>query len=48
MTNIIPETKMPKLIVVMAFDRDEEGELQLRLTAWSSRARNGRSERRAL
>lgn len=28
MTNITPETKMPKLIVVMAFDRDEEGELQ--------------------
>lgn len=26
---ILPERKMPKLIVVMAFDRDEEGELQV-------------------
>ena len=29
MTSITPETKMPKLIVVMAFDRDEDGELQV-------------------
>lgn len=28
MSNIAPETEKPKLIVVMAFDRDEEGELQ--------------------
>ena len=26
--SILPEQKLPKLIVVMAFDRDEEGELQ--------------------
>ena len=26
--NILPERKTPKLIVVMAFDQDEEGELQ--------------------
>lgn len=25
--NILPQHKMPKLIVVMAFDRDDEGEL---------------------
>mgnify|MGYP007061002376 FL=1 len=25
--NILPERKMPKLIVVVAFDRDDEGEL---------------------
>lgn len=25
---ILPQNKLPKLIVVMAFDRDEEGELQ--------------------
>lgn len=24
----VPERKMPKIIVVMAFDRDEDGELQ--------------------
>lgn len=28
MTSLTPETKMPKLIVVMAFDRDEDDELQ--------------------
>ena len=27
-TAILPQTKMPKLIVVVAFDPDEEGELQ--------------------
>lgn len=26
-TNITPQRKLPKLIVVMAFDRNEEGEL---------------------
>ena len=25
--NILPQKKLPKLIVVMAFDRDDEGEL---------------------
>ncbi len=28
MASILPTPKMPKLIVVTAFDRDEEGELQ--------------------
>jgi len=28
MSYITPQQKMPKLIVVMAFDRDEEGEIQ--------------------
>ena len=29
MSSITPQQKMPKLIVVMAFDRDEDGELQV-------------------
>jgi len=28
MTSILPTPKMPKLIVVTAFDRDDEGQLQ--------------------
>jgi len=29
MSSVTPQQKMPKLIVVMAFDHDEDGELQV-------------------
>ena len=44
-TTITPQKKPPKLIVVMAFDRDEEGELRLYSVQTSSRARTGQCAR---